>query len=101
MKIEAYHRNKCQKCYNNLGRYLFDCWCILCEECKHKLRPNEGHCKLCRKVTKGLYFDIRDKSNSRKVESLFCNVENALSSCINTYRYQNDIDLRYIKHLEN
>jgi hypothetical protein len=84
-----------------MGKFILDCYCFLCGDCFAKQRARSvSHCLICRKPTSGKFIDTHDKSGMTKVNYLFSNVEVTLSRCLDIYRFQNDIDLRYCRFLE-
>ena len=38
------HRNKCQGCFKAVGRFILDCYCILCEVCFSIKAKNTTQC---------------------------------------------------------
>ena len=101
MNQETQHRNKCQNCFKSIGKFILDCYCFLCLDCFHKIRSKSSNkCAVCFKPTTGKFIDTRDQSGMSKVNHLFGNYEASLTRCMDVYRFQNDVDLRYIKHLE-
>jgi len=101
MNQNTQHRNKCQNCFKNVGKFILDCYCFLCIECFEKQRTKGySKCMVCFKPTSGKFIDTRDQGGLNKVNHLFGSFETTLSRCMDIYRFQNDIDLRYIRFLE-
>ena len=55
----------CQSCYETSGRFILDCYCIICEKCysKHYGNTNVNGqltiCSLCSRSTKGNKIDAK------------------------------------------
>ena len=101
MNPEAQHRNKCQSCFRNIGKFILDCYCFLCLECFNRANKNNSNtCKICHKSTTGKFIDTRDKDGMTRVNYLFGNFSNTLAKCMDIYKFQNEIDLRYCQYLQ-
>ena len=102
MNQQTQHRNKCQNCFRNVGKFILDCYCFYCFDCFSKLRSkNNTKCMVCFKPTTGKFIDTHDEQGMSKVNFLFGNYELSLSRCMDIYRFQSDLDLRYIRNLES
>jgi hypothetical protein len=53
------------------------------------------------KPTNGKFIDTRDQESMMKVNYLFGNFSTTLNKCLDIYKFQNEIDLRYCRYLEN
>lgn len=95
------HRNRCQDCFKNTGRFILDCYCILCEACYGKRDKNSEQCNICRQRSKHNCIDVQDRSNISKMSYLFSNLEFSFNRCIEAYKFQASIDAKYCKFLEN
>lgn len=96
---DAQHRNKCQNCFRKIGKYILDCYCYLCDDCFRQSNRNTPRCLICHKPTSGRFIDTRDRESMGKVNHLFGNFESTLTRCIDIYRFQSEIDLRYCRYL--
>lgn len=95
------HRNKCHLCFKNTGRFILDCYCILCEGCFAKRDRTIEQCLICRQKSKHNFIDVQDRSNVSKMSYLFSNLEFSFNRCIEAYKFQASIDAKYCKFLEN
>lgn len=94
-------KNKCQWCYATLGRFVLDCYCIVCEPCFHqRFHLNKGKCHVCQKPTNSKYFDGKDPAQVDNISNLFSNVEKGFNKIFEVYRFQQEIANRYCKFLE-
>ncbi len=102
MNQETQHRNKCQNCFKNVGKFILDCYCFLCMDCFTRQKAkNQNKCGVCFKPTSGKFIDTRDRDGMMKVNYLFGNFQATLSKCLDIYKFQNEIDLRYCHYLQN
>ena len=93
-------KNLCQNCYETGGRFIMDCYCILCEDC-FKKNPQQGSsCGLCAKLTRGNVIDAKDEGSIKKISHLFENPETGLTKILEISKFQSEIANRYCQNLE-
>jgi hypothetical protein len=86
--------HKCQSCYHNTGRYILDCYCVICENC---YKPTDADiCLFCHKSTNNRKLDTKDAVTFEKVGCMFGRPENMLDKGIEILRFQRTITNRYV-----
>jgi hypothetical protein len=93
----------CQICYEVTGRYIFSCFCLICERCfnKTKNKPSNGFCPFCGKQTDGNVMDTRNTSQVKKIGYLFEQTEVSLKRVLEVLRFQKETEKKYINHVED
>ena len=99
-KIES-RRNLCQSCFQFVGRFILDCFCIICEKCFEERPPKKGECNFCGKKTRGNKIDTKDEKSVNKMSYLFENAELSLGKMQEVLKFQNEASNKYIEFLEN
>lgn len=89
---------KCQICYHQTGRYILDCYCVVCEGC-YKPTTSEN-CPYCSKPTNNKKLDTKDEDTFEKVGMMFGKPDVALSRGIEILKFQTNIANRYAEYLE-
>lgn len=100
MKKYRIPRNLCQGCYECAGRFIMDCYCILCEECYERRAMRDSKCGLCGKMTKGNKIDAKQEESIQKISHLFENVDTGLAKILEVTKFQSELASRYCQHLE-
>ena len=96
---EASYRNRCQMCYRRNGKLIFECYCIICEQCNRLIDRNTTHCQACGKPTTHKSVTVTDRSEVNKLQRLFGSPTRNLSRAMETFQFQAGVDARYIKFL--
>ena len=82
-------RNLCQICFKNIGRFILDCYCVICEKCYNQKATTGPFCGYCKKPTKGNKIDSTIEGSIGRISFLFENSELKLNKLAESIKFQN------------